>query len=95
MEPLLYPSFADELNVSQEYAFLVFDVRRAAASLPFQVHRLKVLVEAGLVAFSIAYFEFADEVPKYAQHGSLAHLPKILSSHLHDLSKVAVMGFCA
>ena len=51
-------------NVPQEDAVLVFDVRRAAVSLPFQVHRLKVLVEAGLVAFSSACFEFADEVPK-------------------------------
>ena len=58
------PSFADEFNVPQEYAILVFDVRRAVVSLPFQVHRLKVLVEAGLVAFTSACFEFADEVPK-------------------------------
>ena len=35
-----YPSFADELNVPQEYAVLVFDVRRAAASLPLQIRRL-------------------------------------------------------
>ena len=35
------PSFADESNVTQEYAVLVFDVLRAAVSLPFQVHRLK------------------------------------------------------
>ena len=87
------PSFADELNVPQEYAVLVFDVRRAAVSLPFQVHRLKVLVEAGQVAFSSTCFEFADEVPEEAQHGSLANLPKIFSSHLHGLSKVAVRGF--
>ena len=58
------PSFADEFNVPQAYAVLVFDVRRAAVSLPFQGHHLKVLVEAGLVAFSSAYFEFMDEVPK-------------------------------
>ena len=89
------PSFADEFNVPQKYAVLVFYVRRAAVSLPFQVHRLKVLVEAGLVAYSSACFEFADEVPEEAQHGSLAHLPKIVSSHLHGLSKVAAMGFCA
>ena len=69
-------SFADELNVPQGDAVLVFDVRRAAISLPFQVHRYKVLVQAGLVAFSSTCFEFADEVPKEAQHGSLAHLPK-------------------
>ena len=60
------PSFADEFNAPQEYAVLVFDVRRAAVSLLLQVHRLKVLVEADLVAFSSACFEFADEVPKEA-----------------------------
>ena len=84
-------SFADEFNVPQEYAVLVFDVRRAAISLLFQVHRFKVLIEAGLVAFSSEYFEFAKEVPKEAQHGSLAHLPKIFSSHLHDLLKIAAV----
>ena len=71
------PSFADEFNVSHEYAVLVFGVRRATVSRRFQVHRLNVLVEAGLVAFSSACFEFADEVPEEAQHGSLAHLPNI------------------
>ena len=70
-------SFADEFNVPQEYTVFVFDVRRASVSLPFQVHRLEVLVEAGLVAFSIACFEFTDKVPKEAQHGSLAHIPKV------------------
>ena len=89
------PSFADEFNVPQENTILAFDVRLAVVSLPFQVHHLKVLVEAGLVAFSSACFEFANEVPKKAQHGSLAHLSKVFSSHLHDLSKVAVLGFCA
>ena len=89
------PSFADEFNVPQEDAVLVFDVHRAAVSLPFLVHRLKVLVEADLVTFSSACFEFADEVPEEAQHGSLAHLRKVFSSHLHDLSKVVVVGFCA
>ena len=89
------PSFADEFIVSQEDAVLVFDVRRAAVSLPFQVHRLLVLVEAGLIAFSIACFEFADEVPKEAQHGNLAHLPKAFYSHFHGLSKAAVVKFCA
>ena len=34
------PSFADEFVVPQEDAVLVFDVRLAAVSLPFQVHRL-------------------------------------------------------
>ena len=88
-------SFADEFNVSQEYAVLIFDVCRAAVSLLFQVHRLKMLMEADLVAFSSACFELSDEIPKEAQHGSLAHLPNIFSSHLHGLSKVAVVGFCA
>ena len=81
------PSFADEFNVPQEDAVPVFDVHRAAVSLPLQVHRRKVLVEAGLVAVSSACFEFANEVPKKAQHGSLAHLPKVRSSHLHGLSR--------
>ena len=89
------PSFADEFNVPTEDAVLVFDVRRAVVSHLFQVHRLKGLVEAGLVAFSIACFEFAEEVPKEAQHGSLAHLPKFFPSHFHGLSKVAIVGFCA
>ena len=74
---------------------LVFDVRRAVVSLPFQVHRLKDLVEVGRVAFSSAFFEFANKVPKEAHHGSLAHLQKFFSSHLHDLSKVAVVEFWA
>ena len=89
------PSFADEFNVSQENAVLVFDVRRPTVSLPFQVHRLEVLVEAGLVAFSSTCFKFANEVPKEAQHGSLAHLPKFFSQTSYGLSKVAVVGFCA
>ena len=58
------PSFADEFNVLQDDVVLVFDVRRAVVSLPFQVHRLKVLIKAGLVALSSACFKFADEVPK-------------------------------
>ena len=86
------PSFADEFKVPQEDAVLVFDVRRAAVSLPFQVHRLKVLVEVGLVAFSSGCFEFANEVPKEAQHGRPS---EGFSSHLHDLWKVALVGFCA
>ena len=56
--------FADEFDVFQEYAALVFDVRRAAVSLPFQVHRLKVLVEDGLVAFSSACFELRAKFQK-------------------------------
>ena len=80
---------------SLTYAVLVFDVRQAVVLLPFQVHCLKVLVEAGLVAFSSTCFEFENEVLKDAQHGSLAHLPKVFHSHLHDLSKVAAVGFCA
>ena len=89
------PSFADEFNIHQDYAVLVFDVRRAAVLLRFQVHRLERLVEGGLVAFWIACFEFADEVPEEAQHGTLANLPEFFSSHLHGLSKAAVVVFCA
>ena len=88
------PSFVDELNALQEDAVLVFDVRPAAVSLPFQAYRLKALVEAAPVAFSSACFGFAYEVPKQARHGILAHLPKVCSSHLQDLLKVAVVGFC-
>ena len=58
------PSCTDAFSVPQEYAVLVFYLRRVAVSLPFQVHRRKVLIEAGLVAFLSACFEFADEVPK-------------------------------
>ena len=86
------PSFVDEFTVPQEDAVLVFDVRRAAVSLPYQVHRLKVLVGAGLVAFSSACFEFANEVPEEARHGSLAHLSKVFSSHLHDLRRLLLWG---
>ena len=60
----LNPSLADEFNVSQEHAVLVFDIRRAVVSLPLQVHVLQVLLKAGPIAFPIAFFEFADEGPK-------------------------------
>ena len=67
----------DEFNVPHEYAVIVFDVRQAAVSLPFQAPRLKGLTEGGLVAFSSACYESADEVPQEAQHGSLVLIPKI------------------
>ena len=57
------PSFADEFNVSQEYAVLVFNVRRAVVSLPFLGRRFKAFVEAGVIAFPNACFEFVDEGP--------------------------------
>ena len=56
------PSFADEFNVPQEYAVLVFDARRAEISLSFQIHRLWMLIKAGLVVFSSVCFMFADKV---------------------------------
>ena len=84
------PSFADEFNVPQDDAVLVFDVRRATVSLPFPVPCLKVLVEAGLIAFLSSCFEFTNQ-----EHGSLAHLPKVFSSHLDGLSKVTVVESCA
>ena len=87
-------SFADEFNVSQEYAVLVFGVGRAAVSLSLQVHRLQVLVDAGLIVFPNACFEFADKGREEAQHDSLANLPKISASRLHGFSKVVVAGFC-
>ena len=88
-------SFADEFNVSQQTAVLVFDELRAAVSLLFQVHRLKMPIEAGVVAFSDACFEFADVGSEEAQHGGLANLLKILASYLHGLSKNAIVGVCA
>ena len=46
-----------------------------------------------MLAFKVrACFEFADEVPEEAQHGSLAHLPQFFFSHLHGLLKVDVVG---
>ena len=86
------PSFADEFKVPQEDAVLVFDVRRAAVSLPFQVHRLNVLVEVGLVAFSSGCFEFANEVPKEAQHGSLVHLPKVFPAIFTTFGRLLLWG---
>ena len=94
------PSFVDEFNVPQEYAVLVFDVRRAMVSLSFQIYCLKMLVEAGLVAFSSVCFEFASEVPEKAQHGSLANLPKksylynvFLVYHILPISPIDVLGY--
>ena len=89
------PSFADEFNVPQQTAVFVFDKLRAAVSLPFQVHRFKMLVEVGVVAFPDACFEFADVGPEEAQHGGLANLLEILASHLHGLLKNAIVGVCA
>ena len=51
-----------------------------------------MLVEAGLVDFSSACFEFAGEIPEEAQNGSLANLWNIISSHLHGPSKSATAG---
>ena len=82
------PSFADEFNAPQKYVVLVFDVRRAVASLPFQIHRLKVLVKASLVAFSIAYFEFADEVPKIILHCCFP----VLLTHINPPFLACVFG---
>ena len=86
------PLFADEFNVPQEDAVLVFDVRQAAVSLPFQVHRLKVLVEAGLFALSSACLEFAKEVPNEAQHGSLVHLPKVFPAIFTTFRRLLLWG---
>ena len=87
-------SFADEFNVSQQTAVLVFDELRAAVSLPFQVHCLKMPIEAGVVAFPDACFEFADVGPAEAQHGGLANLLEVFANHLHGLSKNAIVGVC-
>ena len=82
----------DEFNVSQEYAILVFDVCRAALLLPFQVHRLQVFVEAGLIAFLNACFEFADEGPEEAQHGSLANLRRFVPAIFTSFRRLLLWG---
>ena len=89
------PSFADRFNVPQKYAVLVVYIRQTVVSLPFQVHRPYMLVEAGGIAFSNGCFEFSDEGLEEAQHGRLASLPKLFASHFHGRSKPAVVGFCA
>ena len=65
------PSFADKFNVPQEYAVIVIDERRAEVSLPFQVHRLKALVEAGLAAFSSVCFELRTKSQKKVSTAAL------------------------
>lgn len=59
MEPL-NPSFANDFNISQQVTAFVFDESRAAVSLPFQAHRLQVLIATNPIAFPDACFEFAD-----------------------------------
>ena len=81
-------SFADEFNVPQEYVVLVFDVRRAAASFPFPIRRLLDVCRS-------RPGRLLERVFRVCGLNSLANLPKIFSSHLHGLSKVAVVGFCA
>ena len=58
------PSFADEFNVPQEYAVLVFEVHRAPVSLPFQVHRLKVLVGSRPGRLLEGMFRVCERSPK-------------------------------
>ena len=84
-------SFEDEFNVPQEYAVLIYDVRRAAVSVPFTF----IVVEADVVFFSNAYFEFADKGPVGAQHGSLPNLPTIFASLLNGRLKTVFLKFCA
>ena len=71
------PSFADEFNVPQQIAVLIFDELRATVSLPLQVHRLEVLIKSRLIAFPDACFEFADVGLEEAQHSSLANLLEV------------------
>ena len=88
-------SFTDEFNVPQEDAVLVFDVLRAAVSLPFQVQCLKVLVEAGMVTFSSARIRVCGRSPRRSSARQLCAPSEFVSSHLHGLSKVCAVGFCA
>ena len=82
-------AFAEDFNVSQEYAVLVVDVRRATVSLSFRSNHLQVLITAGLVVFLNACFEFADEGQELTQQVILTSLTNIFSRHLHGLPKVA------
>ena len=58
----------------------------------YQVHYLQVLAEAGLIDFPNACFEFADEGPEEAQHGTHSNLPKTFASRLHGLPEVCCYG---
>ena len=75
------PSLADEFNVPQENAVLVFYVRRAAVSLPFRVHHISMLVEADLSAFSSACFELAGEVPEASSARQPCEPSEVFFSH--------------
>ena len=88
------PSFANELNVLQQVTVLVFDVLRVGVSIPFQVHRLEVLIKTGLVAFSDTFFEFADVGPEEAQHSSLANFLQVLASLFYSISKKVAVRAC-
>ena len=85
-------SFADEFNVPEKYAVLVYDVSCGLASLPNSSSLNACRSRSGRLLERV--FRVADEVPEEALHGSLAHLPKVFSSRLHGLSKVAVVRFC-
>ena len=86
------PSFADEFGVPQQYAVLVFGVHRAAVSLPFQVYRLYMLCRSRPGRLLERVFEFADEVPEEAQHGSLAHLPKLFPAMFTAFRRLLLWG---
>ena len=47
----------------------------------------------GLVASSSACFEFANEVPNEAQHGSLADLPKVFSIKHNNYKSHDKLGY--
>ena len=68
------PSFADEFNVPQEDAVLVFDVRRAAVSLPF----------------SSACFEFANGVQKKLSTAALRTFRRFFPAIFCEVLRVSV-----
>ena len=51
-----------------------------------------MLVEAGLIAFSIACFEFAGEGPEKPQYGSIAKPPKIFPAIFTALRRLLLWG---
>ena len=88
-----HPSFADALTFLRSMPSSSLTYTKLRSRFPSKSVVLRFLVEADLIAFPNACFEFVDKGPEEAQHGSLANRPKRFASHLHDLSKVAAVGF--
>ena len=86
------PSFADEFNISPEYAVFIFNVRRAVVSIPVHVHLDAYRSQTDHLLECL--FRIVDEGPDEVQYGNLANLPNVFASYLDDLWKVGVVAFC-